>query len=262
MSNRRAFTLIELLVVITIIAILASLLLPAIGMARSAAHKVGCLSNMRQLGAMLTAYSDENHGRLVCRKLDPDRADPGVELPPEWFVSTRSSGARWVDEALLGQVCDLLKKENWRSTPQGSIFECPAGGREVHRWNNGNHRFTWGYGLNYWFPWIQHRNGYTNTNHPAVSWARSAGMLWDSIPDPSNAAIAADTGGSWEWNATSTSVPSLLAHELADPAKQGGGHDLYLVHNGGANLLFADLSVRYVRNPAAEITLGSISVRP
>jgi len=150
------FTLIELLVVISIIVVLASLLMPAIGLAQSAAHKVACSSNMKQLGLVLMAYSTDNDDLLVVRKFnnDPGRCDPEIEntLPASWFVSTNSSGARWIDEALIGQVAERIKKSNWRQTPQKSIFQCPAGGRERHPWNGGARGFTWGYGLNYWFP--------------------------------------------------------------------------------------------------------------
>lgn len=61
----RALTLTELLVVITVIAVLAALLLPAIGMARSAANKVECMSNLRQLGLGLDAYSNDHDGQIV-----------------------------------------------------------------------------------------------------------------------------------------------------------------------------------------------------
>jgi prepilin-type N-terminal cleavage/methylation domain-containing protein/prepilin-type processing-associated H-X9-DG protein len=63
-KKQNAFTLIELLVVIAIISILAAMLLPTLGRAREKGTTIQCASNLRQLGAALLMYGDENNQLL------------------------------------------------------------------------------------------------------------------------------------------------------------------------------------------------------
>ena len=77
MPRRDAFTLIELLVVISIIAVLAAMLLPAIGMVRDAARSQVCQSNLRQVGMAVSTYAGEwdglipPSGRPAWNSIDP-----------------------------------------------------------------------------------------------------------------------------------------------------------------------------------------------
>ena len=93
MSRRtNAFTLIELLVVISIIAVLAAMLLPAIGMVRNAARSVNCLSNLRQMGVALAVYAEDNE--TLPPGLTEFRENSWQTLVRAWLVEQAGSNPR------------------------------------------------------------------------------------------------------------------------------------------------------------------------
>lgn len=109
--SRRGFSLVELLVVIAILAILATLLAPAISKARSRAKNVICASNIRQIGLAAIEYSTDHNG------LFPTSWD--------WVKSdgSKSSGGLWVEWSEEGTVengtlFSYLSKDK-------KIFVCP-----------------------------------------------------------------------------------------------------------------------------------------
>lgn len=83
----KGFTLIELLVVITVIAILAGLLLPALGRSKESAQRIKCISNLRQLGIATQMYWDENGG------ISFNRCAPPTVTGQQWWFGWLQNGA-------------------------------------------------------------------------------------------------------------------------------------------------------------------------
>jgi prepilin-type N-terminal cleavage/methylation domain-containing protein/prepilin-type processing-associated H-X9-DG protein len=89
----RVFTLVELLTVMAIIAVLAALLLPALGAARAKARETTCRNHVRQIGVAIMAYVADYRDRLpVAARLGPEPLYGWPALPTLLGAALRDSG--------------------------------------------------------------------------------------------------------------------------------------------------------------------------
>lgn len=112
LSSQRAFTLIELLVVISIIAVLASMLLPAITLVRGAAKKTVCGNNMRQVYLGIVAYTADWDGIVMY----------GFNKFPGWIQDPKAWGENWGQTAAVFMELPI----NYPiPRSQVGVFNCP-----------------------------------------------------------------------------------------------------------------------------------------
>lgn len=207
-STRGAFTLIELLVVVAIIAVLASLLLPALSRATTKAKRIRCQNNLHQIGVTWMLYTSDHFG-----KFPP--CIPWVQSQGLWWL-----WPQFTDPYLPSPY--LRPKPGWTPDPS-SVYTCPAD-----------------IGEEGWGPYYKHLAlGATSYYFNDESWAKKdlqgkvtglPGLKIDSITAPSKVIMTGD-GSIW--------MPTAWHENPKYP--------IAAIKNSKSNIAFIDGHIAFVR---------------
>ncbi len=232
-----AFTIIELLAVISIIALLAAILVPALSRGRLQAQGAACLSNLRELARGLQVYADENDGALVANRLfrkgseEEDIYDVGNGLKerPRWLALIG------VENGLYG--FDRPDRNDSRQDYDHKAYACPTEPMWVDERNHG-------YGYNYQF--LGNGRQLADTGR-----YRNYPVLQSQVKSPSGTLVIADSMGT--------------AAGFAKGARQGysnNGTGLTAMGNHGYTLDPPRLTSRSDRGPGDSLDDPRTAVDP
>jgi prepilin-type N-terminal cleavage/methylation domain-containing protein/prepilin-type processing-associated H-X9-DG protein len=276
---RRAFTLIELLVVLAIIAILIGLLLPAVQKVRESAARLKCQNNLKQIGLACHGYHDTNQALPPGYRASGPYVDGATDTAPGWG---------WAAFLLpFLEQDNLFRQINFNAPLQAQpacatmlpLFLCPSDTPAPAAFAITSATFApvalaapssyaasvgddaaeadgpTGNGVFY-------RNSRTRltditdgTSQTTIigdrAWADTQG-IWAGAP--SGGVVGAGARNPWS-SATASAPVFVLVHNNWINIKtdaDGGLDDFSSSHTGGANLLFADGSVHFLRSITAD----------
>lgn len=214
-NKQEIFTLVELLIVIAIIAILASLLMPALKKARGKAKEISCASKLKQMSKSLYLYSDDSNGFL------PQATTPAVKWAPQWcrqlgaYMGVRDASETSGNNA---DIADLQKKPYFVCPAEKELDDiaCPG-------WGITNYAYSVWAG-----DYVAATSVYRTIKLAAVNNSSNKIIIMDA---PGSFATSINSGWTWGYYKFANNYGNSLnlALQIAPPR-----------HDNGTNLLYVD----------------------
>ena len=173
------FTLVELLVVIGIIALLISILMPALSRARQQADAVKCLSNIRQVGTALYMYASENRGYY------PFGARGDVVALEDWIWwqdgEPRGAGTK-VEQSPIAKYIGNFSED---------LLRCPGDDMTTHKAMFSGGTYNYSYTMNEFFE--------SNPFRSPAAWPQYGGrtVKLGALKNASNKVLLAEEDQTW-----------------------------------------------------------------
>jgi prepilin-type processing-associated H-X9-DG protein/prepilin-type N-terminal cleavage/methylation domain-containing protein len=246
-----AFTLVELVIVLAIVAVVVGLLFPAVQRVREAANRIRCTNNLRQIGIALHHYHD------ACRTFPPG----GIEWRSPGDFSKRQLAwcaflLPYLEQESVYRSLNLNKPFDSPENAQGAaavlpVFLCPSKRRTNYQFEG---RGVCDYGG------IFGQALFGNNSPP------NGTLLFDK---PISIAMIADGTSCTVMMSEDTQrddaqwINAMNLFDVASPINRGPLYDadIHSEHTGGANGLFADGSVRFLRETMELWLLAAIVTR-
>ena len=245
MNRRSGFTLIELMVVVAIVALLMSILMPALGRARKSAESVSCQGRLKHWGLIYKLYTDDFDGYFYEGRgfaKHPKNKDKGGEQMGWWMNALRPYYKDSWDLLFCPSATKIAE-----SMQDFGTFRAYTAAKVVNRYRRpgegSTKDFYASYGENSWISYM-----FTDQNP-----VRKLEYFWKGIHNLTNAYNIPVFGDStWfdAWPFSKDYPPKRPDDWMIYMGEQSGADEMKQFcinrHNGFINLLFMDMTVRKI----------------